>query len=307
MNAAPPTNTPTAVSSAGRSLESLRRVRVGVSLVLTLGVAASIVANVLHAQPTLVGRAIAAWPPLALLLTVELISRVPVHSRRLAALRLTATAGIAGIAAWVSYWHMVEVAHAHGETADSAHLIPLSVDGLVVVASICLVEIGARLRVLSPSAVTTPARPDQQGERPDGDRHDPDRSGEEQEIVPCDVDGRKGPLGDPAKQGQPDPHSAGRSEEVARESQHQGHARVTGTARAVARLRRRYPDWSTAQIAARLNVHPSTVRRHLKAGVSTPTHRDPHPDLRATAPTDASTGTSAIVRQVRAADDTEAA
>jgi len=64
--------------------------------------------------------------------------RVPVHSRRLAALRLTATARIAGIAAWVSYWHMVEVAHDHDETADSAHLIPLSVDGLVVVASIWL-------------------------------------------------------------------------------------------------------------------------------------------------------------------------
>ena len=77
--------------AVGRSLDSLRRVRVGVSLVLSLGVAASIVANVLHAQPTLVGRAIAAWPPLALLLTVELISRVPVHSRRLSALRLSAT------------------------------------------------------------------------------------------------------------------------------------------------------------------------------------------------------------------------
>src|SRR4029450_10567652 len=50
--------------------------------------------------------AIAPGPPLALLLTVELISRVPVHRRSLAFVRLLATATIAGIAAWVSYWHM---------------------------------------------------------------------------------------------------------------------------------------------------------------------------------------------------------
>ena len=79
--------------------ETLRRVRTGVRAALALGVAASVTANVLHAQPTVVGRAIAAWPPLALLLTVELISRVPVHRRSLAVVRLGATTTIAGIAA----------------------------------------------------------------------------------------------------------------------------------------------------------------------------------------------------------------
>ncbi|MEK8109023.1 DUF2637 domain-containing protein [Micromonospora sp. M12] len=83
--------------------------------------------------------------PLALLLTIELISRVPVHSRRLAIGRWAATALIAGIAAWVSYWHMAAVAARYGETNGAQYLLPLSVDGLVVVASICLVELGGRI------------------------------------------------------------------------------------------------------------------------------------------------------------------
>src|SRR5690606_27757342 len=108
-------------------------------------VAASVAANVLSAAPHPIARAISAWPPLALLLTVELISRVPVHRRGLAAVRLAATAVIAGIAAWVSYWHMVGVAARYGETGASPYLLPLSVDGLVVVASVCLVELAGRI------------------------------------------------------------------------------------------------------------------------------------------------------------------
>jgi len=98
-----------------------------------------------------VSRIIAAWSPLALLITVELISRVPVHRRALAAVRWLSTATIAGIAAWVSYWHMVAVCQRYGETGLSPYLLPLSVDGLVVVASVCLVELGGRIRAAADS------------------------------------------------------------------------------------------------------------------------------------------------------------
>lgn len=131
------------------SLRQLRRVRWAVRAVLVLGVAASVAANILHANPNPIAQAIAAWPPLALLLTVELISRVPVHRRSLAAVRLGATATIAGIAAWVSYWHMAGVAARYGETGAAPYLLPLSVDGLVVVASVSLVELAGRLRSAS--------------------------------------------------------------------------------------------------------------------------------------------------------------
>jgi hypothetical protein len=120
------------------------RLRWGVRATLALGVAASVVANILHAPPNPISQTIAAWPPLALLLTVELIARVPVTSRALSAARLIATTTIAGIAAWVSYWHMAGVASRYGETGASPYLIPLSVDGLIVVASICLVELSGQ-------------------------------------------------------------------------------------------------------------------------------------------------------------------
>ncbi len=147
-------------------LARLRRVRWAVRCALVLGVAASVAANVLHANPNPIAQAIAAWPPLALLLTVELISRVPVHRRTLAAVRMAATASITGIAAWVSYWHMVGVAARYGEQGTAPYLIPLSVDGLVVVASVCLVELAGRFRDADVSTVVdnTPPAPEAQAE-----------------------------------------------------------------------------------------------------------------------------------------------
>ncbi|MEU8332198.1 DUF2637 domain-containing protein [Micromonospora arborensis] len=132
--------------------------RWAVRATLALGVAASVAANVLHARPNPISQIIAAWPPLALLLTVELISRVPHHRWHLGAIRVTAAAVIAVIAAWVSYWHLVGVAARYGE-ADygTAYLLPISVDGLVIVASVSLVEISARIRVTSPQAAATAA------------------------------------------------------------------------------------------------------------------------------------------------------
>jgi len=130
----------------GESVRSLKRVRNGVRLALALGVAASVAGNVLHAAGGIISQIIAAWSPLALLITVELISRVPVHRRSLALVRWLATAVIAGIAGYVSYFHMAAVASRYGETGGAQYLLPISVDGLIVVASVCLVELGGRIR-----------------------------------------------------------------------------------------------------------------------------------------------------------------
>jgi hypothetical protein len=140
------------------NLAQLRRIRWAVRATLAVGVGASVAANVLHAKADPVSQVIAAWPPLALLLTVELISRVPVHKRHLAVLRFAATAVISGIAAWVSYWHMAGVAARYGETGASPYLLPVSVDGLIVVASISLIELAGRIRAVEsgdPTPTTT--------------------------------------------------------------------------------------------------------------------------------------------------------
>ena len=148
----PPQTTTRAPSPV--DVASLTRVRAGVRAVLALGILASLAANVAHAESSVTGRLISAWSPIALALAVEIGSRVPLTRSLRAGIRWVATAAIAGIAAWVSYWHMVSVAERHGETPTSAHLVPLSVDGLVIVASVCLVEITDRVRHLSDPPVT---------------------------------------------------------------------------------------------------------------------------------------------------------
>jgi hypothetical protein len=141
-------------------LPQLIRIRWAVRATLFLGMAASIAANVLHAEPNIISQIISAWPPLALLLTVELTSRIPMHRPLLATIRVIATAVIAGIAAWVSYWHMQDVAVRFGEAEIAAYLLPISVDGLIVVASVSLVELAGRIRELQEAqaqGVTAPA------------------------------------------------------------------------------------------------------------------------------------------------------
>ncbi|GAB3076354.1 DUF2637 domain-containing protein [Micromonospora schwarzwaldensis] len=135
----------------------LQRMQWAVRATLALGVAASVTANILHAQANPIAQAIAAWPPLALLITVELVTRVPVHRRALGVIRVVAASAIAGIAAWISYHHMVGVVARYGETGTVPYLLPLSVDGLIIVASVSLVELAARRREAERQPHTAPA------------------------------------------------------------------------------------------------------------------------------------------------------
>jgi hypothetical protein len=56
----------------------------------------------------------------------------------------SATAGVviavAGIAAVVSYSHIFDLAHAHGQDGTAARLLPLSVDGLILAASLVMLH-----------------------------------------------------------------------------------------------------------------------------------------------------------------------
>lgn len=132
-------------------LRQLRRVRWGVRLTLALGISASLAANILHANHVLIDQIISGWPPVAVFATIEAIARVPIRRRWLAGIRMTGLGFVAGIAFWVSYWHMASVAAAHGENG-SKYLLPLSVDGLVVVASISLVELTGQITAVEATA-----------------------------------------------------------------------------------------------------------------------------------------------------------
>jgi hypothetical protein len=217
------------------NLPRLRRIRWGVRVVLMLGVAASVTANVLHARDNLISQVIAAWPPLALLLTVELISRVPVHRRSLAAARLAATVAIAGIAAWVSYWHMASVVARYGETGPTPYLMPFSVDGLVIVASVCLVELAGQIRTLEPGRAAT--------------------------VVPAAVPA-EAPPAPPAEAAPADdtPPPAEPAEPTTVGTQDEAQPKLTPAAEKIARVRRRQPSLTQQDAARRAGVHINTVK-----------------------------------------------
>ena len=71
------------------------------------------------------------------------------------AIRLSTAAAVlavAGIAAYVSYWHAYAVVRAHGETGITARLEPATIDGLVYASS--MVVLYAALRGGRPRAVS---------------------------------------------------------------------------------------------------------------------------------------------------------
>jgi hypothetical protein len=215
--------------------------RHAVRAVLGLGVTASVAANMLNAPPNTVGRVIAGWPPIALLVAVELLSRVPVRRRVLATARLGATTVIAGIAGWVSYGHMTTVAARYGETPTSARLIPLSVDGLIVVASICLAELTDH---------TATPNPDTDPDTRTGTRPDTARFVDTAATTPSgQVTGRT--MAVPHLGSAPRPPGLPLSGGAA------------GTGVRVAALVAAEPALTATDVATRLGVSARTARRHL--------------------------------------------
>lgn len=99
------------------------------------GALVSVAANIVSAEPTVVGRVVSGWPAAALIMTVHLFQHCP----RSFPIKLSILA-VAAVAAWTSYWHMVEVATVAGETPVTAHLLPITVDAMMYVASMVMIH-----------------------------------------------------------------------------------------------------------------------------------------------------------------------
>lgn len=113
----------------------------------------SVWANVLHVtQVTAPAVIFAAAPPLVVLAGFELISRIPMRLdtpwyRRL--VRPVAAAGIAGGGAWLSYWHQKAAIYRYNSGDEqNALILPLLIDGLMIVASVCVIELNDMIRAL---------------------------------------------------------------------------------------------------------------------------------------------------------------
>lgn len=128
-------------------LPRLRRQRWGLRIAFALPMGGTVAGNVLYAPDDLTGQIISAWAPLALLVAIEAVIRTPAGTGRTQrAATWLASAAVAGIAAWVSYWHLAAVAGEHGQNPTAAHLLPISVDGLAVILSIRMLVISGIIR-----------------------------------------------------------------------------------------------------------------------------------------------------------------
>lgn len=56
-----------------------------------------------------------------------------------------AVVAVAGVAAYISYWHAVTVVEHHGETGITGHLYPVLIDGIVVAASMVVLDAARHL------------------------------------------------------------------------------------------------------------------------------------------------------------------
>ena len=90
-------------------LKQDRRKWVGVSVVVLMGLALSGMLNVLHApkQGGVVAMVIGGWPPVAVFLCIELVSRIPATSRLLAWLGTVPAVAVTLMAFYVSFEHQL--------------------------------------------------------------------------------------------------------------------------------------------------------------------------------------------------------
>jgi DNA-binding CsgD family transcriptional regulator len=233
-----------------------------------LGGAVSVAANVAHSyvppagtqagwQPPGGAVAFAVVWPVFLFVAVEILARVDWRrAGRWAAVRYAGLLPVALVAAGVSYRHLSGLLAFYGEDRLIAAFGPLAVDGLMVMATGALIATASR-RSAAPVAVAD-AVPDGRVSRA------PDARTDNAADARADSDADASP--DTRADGRADVPGSGVRTRA---------ARVSGTAAAVARLRRRYPDMSSAEIARRLGVTDRTVRRHLASGRPEPATTDP--------------------------------
>lgn len=133
-----------------KKLKSLKRLRLTTWTAILFTAGVSIWGNSVHAEHMdRVGKAISLLPPVLFIVAFELGSRIPIPDAQVwyrRALRPAATAMVAGIGAYLSYFHQRDAFALHtGNDEATARLLPLAIDGLMVVAAVCLYELNRRI------------------------------------------------------------------------------------------------------------------------------------------------------------------
>lgn len=113
----------------------------------------SVWANILHVTDVTIPSIIfAAAPPVVVLLGWEMVSRIPIREDARWYVRLVRpvlTGLLAGGGAWLSYWHQKSAIYRYNAGDEqNAAILPLLIDGLMIIASVSVYEINARMRAM---------------------------------------------------------------------------------------------------------------------------------------------------------------
>lgn len=120
----------------------------------------SVWANELHATGTGPSYAFAAVPPVFAIFAWELISRIPTDwgpkwwTWIFPAMRPTATAGLFLGAAYLSYRHQNLAVFSYTQDAQAATIIPLLVDGLMIVTSVSTDQVNKKINRIEAAIAT---------------------------------------------------------------------------------------------------------------------------------------------------------
>jgi hypothetical protein len=129
-------------------LREFRRLWIFVTVVTVLLVGVTVTLNVMHAPGGVVGHSIGGSAPVFMFLCVELIARIPATSRWLAAGRIAGTALVAGICFGISWQQQVNFMISVGYTGWVVYAYPVAIDGVMLVATLSLVEVTRKVRGL---------------------------------------------------------------------------------------------------------------------------------------------------------------
>lgn len=146
-------------------MTSYRRPTIVATLVLSIGVLASIAGNLqainLDNESPGIGAYISAvfWP-LALFVIIELLLHTPwLDNWRDRLTKVAAVLLVAGVGAWVSYWHLANVLSSYGYDVASRYAGPLAIDAAMVLATLALNRVGQARRMASVSNVQADVLP----------------------------------------------------------------------------------------------------------------------------------------------------
>ena len=188
------------------------------------------------------------WP-IALFLVSEILVRPKWPSGwQWIAVRYVGLLPVAAVAAIVSYKHLSALITYYGEDPLTAHIGPLAVDGLMVMATGALVAIAGHAR-----GHESDADPDTGADVVNNTR--PDTADTNTDSTPdTQTDSKPRPMSAAPRTPKRTPKRTG----------------TPDTGAAVAKLREAHPDWTAGQIADRLKISDRTVRRHLQNTNETP-------------------------------------